>query len=326
MTTFCIASPYDPSEKSRWDDFVEASRNATFLFRRDFMDYHADRFVDASLMFEDAHGRLKGLLPASLHLAEGEVRSHGGLTYGGFLLSPATHAQEVEGMLLAARDFYVRHFGIHRIIFRPIPSIYHRMPADDELYWFFRYGMKLTACTLSSTVHLQHPAPFAELRRRGVRRAERNGLCVQEASDAMAWREFWTVLADVLALRHDRHPVHSIEEMLLLRERFPENIALFVVREGTASGRIVGGTVLFFSAPVVHAQYISASDAGCQMGALDLLFHTILKTYSESSVYTYFDFGISTEDNGYFLNTGLNAQKEGFGARSVVYNTYTWDF
>ena len=35
-----------------------------------------------------------------------------------------------------------------------------------------------------------------------------------------------------------------------------------------------------------------------------------------------FDFGISTEQGGRYLNEGLIFQKEGFGARTVVYDTY----
>ena len=42
---------YTSDQKIVWDSFVAASRNGTFLFMRDYMDYHADRFTDYSLMF-----------------------------------------------------------------------------------------------------------------------------------------------------------------------------------------------------------------------------------------------------------------------------------
>ena len=41
---------YSSQRKVAWDDFVKRSKNATFLFFRDYMDYHADRFQDASLL------------------------------------------------------------------------------------------------------------------------------------------------------------------------------------------------------------------------------------------------------------------------------------
>ena len=41
---------YSDGCKDEWDDFVRDSRNGTFLFMRGYMDYHADRFADFSLM------------------------------------------------------------------------------------------------------------------------------------------------------------------------------------------------------------------------------------------------------------------------------------
>ena len=60
------------------------------------------------------------------------------------------------------------------------------------------------------------------------------------------------------------------------------------------------------------------------MGALDGLFaHLITQVYATKS---YFDFGISTEQGGRYLNEGLIFQKEGFGARTVVYDAYEINF
>ena len=71
---------------------------------------------------------------------------------------------------------------------------------------------------------------------------------------------------------------------------------------------------------VVHAQYIASSEIGKKTGALDLLIHHLItEVYADR---TYFDFGVSTENGGSYLNEGLIFQKEGFGARSVVYDTY----
>ena len=39
---------YESKYKSQWDSFIDMSKNATFLFKRDFMDYHSSRFQDSS--------------------------------------------------------------------------------------------------------------------------------------------------------------------------------------------------------------------------------------------------------------------------------------
>ena len=41
--------------RAPWDTFVQESKNGTFLFVRDYMDYHRDRFQDCSLLvYRDA--------------------------------------------------------------------------------------------------------------------------------------------------------------------------------------------------------------------------------------------------------------------------------
>ena len=40
---------YTAENKIEWDHFIATAKNATFLFQRDFMDYHQDRFEDFSL-------------------------------------------------------------------------------------------------------------------------------------------------------------------------------------------------------------------------------------------------------------------------------------
>ena len=67
-----------------WNDFIKEARNGLFLFDRNYMDYHSDRFTDHSLLFykED---ELLAVLPATKQ--GNTLNSHAGLTYGGFVLS-----------------------------------------------------------------------------------------------------------------------------------------------------------------------------------------------------------------------------------------------
>jgi len=86
---------YTPARKTDWDAFVRTAKNATFLFHRDYMDYHGDRFVDHSLLI--FHGKtLMGLLPANL-ATDSTLVSHAGLTYGGLMVPyAATLLTELE--------------------------------------------------------------------------------------------------------------------------------------------------------------------------------------------------------------------------------------
>lgn len=314
-----IRTTYNPSFSQAWDTLVSGSRNGTFLFKRPFMDYHADRFHDCSLLYYKEEHKLLGAFPASCRDV-GTVVSHGGLTYGGIIVAPEAHAEDVGQMLEMALDYY-RSQGYRQLIVKPVPYIYHRQPCDDELYWLFRHGATLTSRSLSTTVNLRTPLPFSNLRRRKAKKAKSEGLQHVLTTDIVDYQRFWVLLTDILQRQHNRLPVHTLDEILLLQSRFPRNIVLHIVTEPTEN-RIIAGTLLFLTDKVVHAQYIAASQEGRDLGALDFLFEQIIAQSAQQG-YDYFDFGISTEDDGRYLNAGLNFQKEGFGGRSIVYDAYT---
>lgn len=307
---------YDSSLKEEWNSFVADAKNGTFLIDRNYMDYHADRFTDCSLLFYKK-GKLIALLPANYVAEEGTVSSHGGLTYGGMILSREITAVEALEAFSCAIDWMKIELGAHRLLYKPIPYIYSSLPAEEALYALFRSGGKLCSRAVSSVVDNANRLPVRKLRRRGVTKAQNAGLTVERSVDERDWSDFWQILSEVLMERHNRLPVHTLEEIWLLTGRFPDRIKLYVVRNGS---EVVAGTVVYENAQVAHAQYIASSHFGKENGALDLLFDVLVgQTYADKP---YFDFGVSTEQGGSYLNEGLIFQKEGFGARSVVYDEY----
>ena len=195
-----------------------------------------------------------------------------------------------------------------------MPHIYHRAPAEEDLYALFRQEATLVARGVSAAIANDNTLPMQELRRRGAKRAAASNVTYEESG---ALRDFWAILEEVLAGRHGCKPVHTVEEMERLVAAFPNNIRLFVAK---VDGRVVAGTLIYETEQVAHAQYIATSAEGRSVGALDGLFcHLIAEVFAEKK---YFDFGISTEQGGRYLNEGLAFQKEGFGARAVVYDVY----
>lgn len=307
---------YDESRKDEWNEFVAVSKNGTFLFDRGYMDYHSDRFRDCSLMFYK-HDKLLAMLPANWREDEGTVQSHGGLTYGGLIVPKEMIAVDALEVFSCAIDWMKRELGAHRWIYKPIPYIYSSLPAEEDLYALFRSGGTLKERGVSSVVDFSNRLPMRELRRRGYTKAIKAGLTVDYGNMDADLKAFWAILADILRTKHRKKPVHTVAELQLLQSRFPERIKLHVVRD---TNEVVAGMLVYDMGHVVHAQYIASSDTGKRNGALDLLIHELLnRVYADR---TYFDFGVSTENGGSYLNEGLIFQKEGFGARSVVYDTY----
>ncbi len=302
---------YTPEDKAEWNAFVAASKNGTFLFDRNYMDYHADRFSDFSLMFyrED---RLYALLPAN---KDGRTLvSHGGLTYGGLVTDSSATANCVV-QLFGQLVKYLASQGFDAFVYKAIPWIYHRHPAEEDLYALFRTGRaRLLARDISSTIIQSQPLKWHRDRRYGINRCRNNGVEVGQSDDYAA---FWRVLDDNLMATYGVHPVHSLDEMLLLKSRFPRNIVLY---SATKDGRTLGGTVLYLTPQTVHAQYISASPEGKRLRVIDAIYDRILN--EDFAFFPIFDFGKSTEGHGRVLNESLIYQKEGFGARGVCYDTY----
>lgn len=308
-------TPYTPEQKSRWNDFVHRSKNSTFLHNRDYMDYHADRFDDASLLVWQK-GRLAALLPFNRG-ADGRVVSHGGLTYGGLLLDYRATAENVCEMF-AQINKSLKSMGVIGVIYKPVPQIYHLMPAEEDLYAIFNCcNARLVRREISSTIAQQVPIRFVESRQSGLRKARNREISIQQSTNYAA---FWDILSKNLADRYNTVPVHSLAEICRLAEAFPANIKLYMAYQNEMP---LGGTVVYETPQVVHTQYISASPVGKQLGALDLLFHRLVREVYKDV--PYFDFGTSTIDGGNGLNPSLIFQKEGFGGRGICYDTYEWD-
>lgn len=306
---------YEAFHKEEWDAFVSVSRNGTFLFMRGYMDYHAERFSDHSLMIYHK-GKLCALLPAHV---DGDVYcSHRGLTYGGFI----TDKEMKAGMMMELFDrvlCYLRsELHVSRFVYSPIPYIYSNVPSQEDLYALFRHGARLLGRKISTVITASAGIPFTEPKRRNVRRAGREELTVC-CDDG--FRDFWNVLEDNLDTRHHVKPVHTLEEMLLLYGRFSSRIRLYRVCD--RDSRTLAGCVIYETGQVAHVQYIGSTSEGREKRAVDFLFHHLV--HDVYAGIPYFDLGTSVEEGGRVLNEGLIYQKESFGGRAVVYDTYELD-
>lgn len=306
---------YDPSRKEEWNSFVADSKNGTFLLDRNYMDYHSDRFNDSSMMIYRKN-KLIALLPGNIN---GDTfYSHQGLTYGGLIMNRRLSSETCVNVMDEIQNF-LRAKGVSKVVYKPIPHIYHSMPAEEDSYAIFKLNDNISVTKLiSSTIYEGDKLKFTESRKSGVRKAVKYGIRFEESDDVQT---FWNILNDNLIENHGVRPVHSAEEIMLLKSRFPERIKLFVVKN--SYGVIVGGTLIYETPNVIHTQYISANQEGKDCGALDFLFYNLINyRYSKAK---YIDFGHSTENNGKTLNNALIFQKEGFGGRGVCYEIFKYD-
>jgi hypothetical protein len=275
------------------------------------MDYHAERFDDRSLMFRDRDGKLIGVMPANLK--DDALVSHGGLTFGGVVSNRRMKTPQMleifENLIECAKDV-----GASRLVYKAVPHIYHAQAAEEDLYALFRHDARLIKREASTTINLKERLPLSKGRKWTINQSRKNGIEVRESDDFEA---FMRLEAELLAARYNVAPVHTAAEMRLLAGRFPQNIKLF---GAFLDDEMLAGTIVYASETVAHAQYMGASAEGKRLCALDAVVQELISArYAEKR---YFDFGISTEKHGRYLNVGLVEYKESWGGRTTVYDTY----
>lgn len=316
MTTMTVleVGSFDPSQERLWDDWCAGAVNATLLHTRQFLSYHGDRFRDLSVFIYEGE-KLVGILPAAVSPADATlVVSHPGATYGGVVHDGRLTGERMLAALEAISAFY-RSLGFVRLLYKALPHLYHTVPAQDDLYALFRLDARRVRCDLSSTIDLQNRRPLSERRRRSLKKAVKS---VEISGDMALLPQLWSVLQGNLERKHGARPVHSLEEITLLSQRFAQEIQ---IRCAVLDGAVVAGVLLFLSANVWHAQYIASSEAGYAVSALDAVFDAVIGEAGTQGA-RYFDFGISNEDGGRVLNEGLYGFKSEFGGGGMVHEFY----
>lgn len=311
-----IIKPYTDEFREMWNSFNKSAKNSLFMFDRNFMEYHKERFMDNSLLFFDVDDQfskeeLCAILPLTKH--GNEVISHGGLTYGGFITDYKMKQHRMNECFEVLRK-YMKQNGIDKITYKTIPYFYHTNPAQEDLYSLFINNATPIKVECSTVVDFAYPIKLLKGRKAQVTRSKREGVEIILSED---FDTFIELENSVLFERHQTKAVHTGAELKLLKDRFPENIKLY---SAMYQGKMIAGAVIFIYPNVVHTQYLAANSIAREIGALDLTIYSIIEEYKICK--KFLDFGISTEDAGRVLNTGLISQKEGFGGRTVVYQTW----
>ena len=305
---------YTKENRLAWDTFISGAKNATFLFARDFMEYHSDRFTDYSLLvYKD--DLLYAVLPANI--VGDKLYSHKGLTYGSLVLSKSAkllYTFEAFKALLAFLDAK----AISSLELRNIPTFYNTMPSDELSYFLFKANATLIKRDALMVIDTSTKIKFQKNRREGINKAKRNGLTIAVDDN---FEGFWNeILIPNLQKKHGVAPVHSLEEIQLLAAKFPDHIKQVNVYKDNV---IVAGTTLFLTKTTIHPQYVSGNSDKNAFGSLDLAYDYIINHFDSSK--RYFDFNISSEENGAALNSGLIFWKESSGARTYVADNYLID-
>lgn len=305
MSSYTIRK-YSIEDQQIWDDFVKTCKNGSFLFQRGFMEYHSDRFVDFSLLIFKGNA-LVAVFPANIK--DDVLYSHQGLTYGGVLMQKSIGGEKVKDILQQIL-VYAKEHKITKLIVKNIPVFYHQLPSNEFSFFLSDHGASIYRRDLNLAIDYKLPITFHKSKLKHYQKNKNLGFTIQEVND---FSVFWEqVLVPRLKEKHQVQPVHALEEIQLLKSRFPEHIKQYVI---SLDKKVMAGITVFKTKTVVKSQYGAVTAEGEKYRALDFLFIELIQNYKAKG-YQYFDMGTVTE-----RNYGLLKQKEELGCQ-----IYTQDF
>lgn len=307
--------PYNPTYKNQWNEFVKKSANGCFLHDRNFMDYHADRFEDHSLMFFDKE-ELAACFPA--HQSGSTLHSHLGLSYGALLtlkqqVEASSETRQIQSVnaniypgLLQNLVNYSKDKNFEKLELKLPPPFFD--PYFEKHYKnLFEWDFQTIEESLDLVVYLKEdwlPSPKKTI---GYRNGKFDSLQIVVSEDL---KEFWNeLLIPQLQKRHDAKPTHTLEEIELLQSRFPSQILQYYVEH---EGHKIAGITLFDYGNILKVQYAAANPTGFERNAMDFLYLEIIQEAKDQGR-EFVDLGTVNNRDG-SINEGLLRFKKQLGA------------
>jgi len=296
-----IVKKYQSGLQAEWDDLIKRSSNGTFLHQRAYMDYHADRFDDFSLMIYDGL-KLKAVLPA--HRVGNKLFAHKGLTYSDFIFVEPTRIAYQIGIIKAALKFLLTK-GFKKLEINTIPFFFQKYPSESTSYIYFQLSSKIIQLK-PYFVLTSDNFKLNKDRKKNLKRLEKVNFSINNDFDYLEY--FWQIVEKNLKFKFNTKPVHTFDEIKLLQHNFPEQIKLFTIHDKNV---VLAGALVYLLDRVFHFQYIHA-DPDTDKSVVDMLIFNLIESHKNQ--YKYFSFGSSEQENN-SLNSSLAYWKESFGCK-----------
>lgn len=306
---------FSRDKKTIWDQFIWDSNNGTLFHTRKFLNYHPNgRFIDNSLLFFKK-GKLLAVFPAVILEPEsGKILdSHPGASFGGFIVPKEINLKN--GFELVETLVNYSKSNGFTAIDMTLPPIFYSWKIQNYIdFALLRNKFVYRKREISSFVTLDFSendvlSSFKNEARTAVRRSQKLGIKIKVSDD---FATFYQILKKNLKMRHEVDPTHSLKELILLNQLFPDKIQLY---GAFLDDQMIAGVVMFCCNELVTmAFYISHEKKFQEYRPVNLLFYEIFRESIQKG-FRYFDFGIFTVDMD--PNWGLARFKENFGSKGI---------
>ncbi|MGI9242654.1 MAG: GNAT family N-acetyltransferase, partial [Verrucomicrobiales bacterium] len=197
---------------------------------------------------------------------------------------------------------------------------YQVFPREEDIYFLEQAGARRVDTKLHSMVLCGEPAaPTAKTWNHTVRRSKESGVTVRAGGDddlPAAWK-----LVEEALERHGQSAVHSVEDIALLRSRFPASVLLLLAEGG--SGELLSARVVLRYGRTLTLLYVGDAPDGRELNAGTLLQDHMMKAAENSGFW--FDLGQWCDTDSRQGSTPLLQYKEASGGRLIQRHTWQLD-
>jgi hypothetical protein len=306
--------PYREELRDTWERLVRSASNGHFFMERGFLDYHGNRFEDASFLVR-RRGHWLGVIP--MHRVDRNAwHSHDGIPFAGLIANPRlNHSDEVS--LFAALREQLRRQEVRALKWTPVPWSYRRQPGDGETLALENLGATKGRSKSACMLRLDQPAH----RTKRLITQSRSALTRElQFVEQVPLEVGWELVADTLARRHDAPPLHRPEDWRYLAQRYPDQIHGCGIQ--SPGGELLVFQLLFLCRPVVRMQAVGYTPDAVRFHAVEkLCFELATRPWTR---YQWLDFGTSNDPATGELVESLHEFKERFGGRTVLIPSYEW--
>lgn len=318
---------YSDELKQQWDEFILNSLNGTFLQTRRFLSYHPKgRFIDNSYIIYNHKNQISALLPACV-IQDGNKKilsSHSGSTYGGIIINKKSYLVKDVLEIIETIDEFATSEGFSEIRLKITPSIFclenNDMLAFCLTYMGYERHYDLNLYVDFSDYKDNILSNFTQGKRTNVNNCHKANVQLVKLEKREDIETWYSILCETLE-KYDRKPVHSLDEIMLLKDQvLPNECEVYGLY---LDGKMIAGSLMFYfeNSKVAHTQYLSALHEYDKLSPMTFMYYAMIDL-AKNKGYKKVSFGIATEDMGQYLNTGLIFSKECYGAKYSLNDTF----
>lgn len=302
---------YDANKhETQWDSFVLESNNGTIFHTRKFLNYHQDRiFEDCSFIFKNK-SKIEAVFSGAI--INETLHSHPGSSFGGFVFNSLSF--ECGKKMVQLLVDFVNKNSLKEVVVIPTPFIYYDNYNEVMEYCLYMKGFNTIEYYISSFVDLKSNLlnQMHDRKRRYIKKMQ-DKIKIKVSDDLDS---FYPILINN-KLKHKAKPTHSLEELKILKKKFPNEIILLLSYK---NNKIIGGALNFITnkkSCILFYNMIDYDYQNLQVSSLQI--YESLK-WAKKNKLNFLDIGVSQlyKDSEIIPHESLINFKEQFGAKTMI--------